>query len=98
MSSQKNKQLSKNMSTFSGLIEEIPGISIDRFDGENLKSKIFFLSHCHTDHMQGLHPNCDLPGPLYLSQVSEVLVRKLYPNITNIISLSINGKFTFSLR
>ncbi|XP_074111165.1 DNA cross-link repair protein snm1 [Cotesia typhae] len=42
------------MSTFGGLIEEIPGISVDRFDGENLKSSLFFLSHCHTDHMQGL--------------------------------------------
>ncbi|XP_008548658.1 protein artemis isoform X1 [Microplitis demolitor] len=42
------------MSTFGGLIEEIPGISVDRFDGENLKSSIFFLSHCHTDHMKGL--------------------------------------------
>lgn len=42
------------MSTFLGLIEEIPGISVDRFDGENLNSSAYFLSHCHTDHMQGL--------------------------------------------
>ncbi|CAK9811333.1 Protein artemis [Anthophora quadrimaculata] len=42
------------MSTFLGLIKEIPGISVDRFDGENLKSSVFFLSHCHLDHMQGL--------------------------------------------
>lgn len=46
------------MSTFGGLVEEIPGISIDRFDGTNLESTIFFLSHCHTDHMVGLNsPN-----------------------------------------
>lgn len=43
------------MSTFFGLIEEIPGISVDRFDGENLNSSVYFLSHCHTDHMQGLN-------------------------------------------
>ncbi|XP_060813847.1 protein artemis isoform X2 [Bombus pascuorum] len=42
------------MSTFLGLIKEIPGISVDRFDGENLTSSIFFLSHCHSDHMHGL--------------------------------------------
>ncbi|XP_012149789.2 elongation factor 1-delta isoform X2 [Megachile rotundata] len=42
------------MSTFLGLIKEIPGISVDRFDGENLSSSVFFLSHCHCDHMRGL--------------------------------------------
>lgn len=42
------------MSTFLGLIEEIPGISVDRFDGENLNSSAYFLSHCHSDHMKGL--------------------------------------------
>ncbi|XP_078052379.1 DNA cross-link repair protein snm1 [Augochlora pura] len=42
------------MSTFLGLVKEIPGISVDRFDEENLTSSVFFLSHCHTDHMQGL--------------------------------------------
>lgn len=42
------------MSTFSGIVEEIPGISIDCFNGENENSSAFFLSHCHTDHMDGL--------------------------------------------
>ncbi|XP_076657644.1 DNA cross-link repair protein snm1 [Halictus rubicundus] len=42
------------MSTFLGLIKEIPGISVDRFDEENLASSVFFLSHCHCDHMKGL--------------------------------------------
>ncbi|OAD54108.1 Protein artemis [Eufriesea mexicana] len=42
------------MSTFLGLIKEIPGISVDRFDGANLMSSILFLSHCHFDHMHGL--------------------------------------------
>lgn len=43
------------MSTFPGLIEEVPGCSCDRFDGANLNSTAFFLSHCHTDHMKGLN-------------------------------------------
>lgn len=42
------------MSSFPGLIDEIPGISVDRFNGDNFYSAVFFLSHCHTDHMQGL--------------------------------------------
>lgn len=40
------------MSTFLGFIEEIPGISVDQFT--KAKSSIYFLSHCHTDHMEGL--------------------------------------------
>lgn len=42
------------MSTFEGIIEEIPGISVDNFENNNLQSSIFFLSHCHTDHMRGI--------------------------------------------
>ncbi|KAK2579654.1 hypothetical protein KPH14_011578 [Odynerus spinipes] len=43
------------MSTFLGLIEELPGISVDSFEGKNLDSSVFFLSHCHADHMNGLN-------------------------------------------
>ena len=43
------------MSEFAGPISETPGVSIDRFNGENLKSTVYFLSHCHTDHMVGLN-------------------------------------------
>ena len=42
------------MSEFAHPISEIPGVSIDRFNGENLKFKVFF-SHCHIDHMVGLN-------------------------------------------
>lgn len=42
------------MSTFSGIIDEIQGISVDRFDNGNSNSSAFFLSHCHTDHLNGL--------------------------------------------
>ncbi|XP_066146139.1 protein artemis [Euwallacea fornicatus] len=76
------------MSTFDGPIREIPGISVDRFDGENLKSSVFFLSHCHTDHMQGLE-NVQFQKKLvlenkylYLSTVSAVILRVLYPGLT----------------
>ncbi|OQV24346.1 putative Protein artemis [Hypsibius exemplaris] len=41
------------MSVFNGIISEYPGISVDNFTGQNLRSSIFFLSHCHLDHMNG---------------------------------------------
>uniref|UniRef100_A0A1E1XLK3 Protein artemis n=1 Tax=Amblyomma sculptum TaxID=1581419 RepID=A0A1E1XLK3_AMBSC len=42
------------MSTFRGTLVEYERVSIDRFDGGNVNSTAFFLSHCHRDHMQGL--------------------------------------------
>ena len=43
------------MSTFPGPIEEIPGVSVDRFENkENVNASVYFLSHCHSDHMKGL--------------------------------------------
>ncbi|XP_076635867.1 protein artemis-like isoform X3 [Colletes latitarsis] len=42
------------MSTFLGFVKEIPGISVDHFEEKNKTSSVFFLSHCHTDHMAGL--------------------------------------------
>ena len=47
--------LSLIMSEFAVPISEFPGVSIDCFNGDNLKSKLYFLSHCHTDHMVGLN-------------------------------------------
>ncbi|XP_049783404.1 protein artemis-like [Schistocerca cancellata] len=43
------------MSTFGGRMQEIPDVSVDNFENENLRSTAFFLSHAHTDHMRGLH-------------------------------------------
>ncbi|GAB1601301.1 hypothetical protein Ahia01_000408400 [Argonauta hians] len=42
------------MSTFKGRMLEYPFISLDQFEGENLSSTIFFLSHTHWDHTVGL--------------------------------------------
>ncbi|KAH6941586.1 hypothetical protein HPB50_020479 [Hyalomma asiaticum] len=42
------------MSTFGGTTAEYERLSIDRFDGRNVHSTAFLLSHCHRDHMQGL--------------------------------------------
>ncbi|GAB6021143.1 Protein artemis [Chamberlinius hualienensis] len=43
------------MNHFDGVINEYPNIACDRFCGDALTCTAFFLSHCHTDHMEGLH-------------------------------------------
>lgn len=83
------------MSTFSGFLDGIEHVSVDRFTELNLQSKVFFLSHCHMDHMIGLNKitsELELPGPLYLSEVSKVIVRRKYPAIKNMIPLKSGGK------
>ncbi|XP_031839455.2 DNA cross-link repair protein snm1 [Nomia melanderi] len=75
------------MSTFLGLIKEIPGISVDRFDGENLTSSVFFLTHCHSDHMHGLSNeffmNLDTCNKyLYCSLITKALLKNKF-NLKN---------------
>ena len=43
------------MSCFEGKMKEYPEVSLDRFDGLNLQSTGYFLSHCHADHLVGLN-------------------------------------------
>ncbi|XP_058798071.1 protein artemis isoform X3 [Phymastichus coffea] len=71
------------MSTFLGLIEEIPGISIDCFNGKNSNSSAFFLSHCHQDHMKGLcYEFFDSlkknNNYLYCSHISKVILQNYF--------------------
>jgi DNA cross-link repair 1C protein len=43
------------MSSFNGRIIELPGVVVDHFVSGNLRlGKLFFLSHCHKDHMEGI--------------------------------------------
>ncbi|XP_052900581.1 protein artemis-like [Anopheles moucheti] len=71
------------MSTFPGYIPELPGIGIDRFD-ETVRdrARVFFLSHCHADHMEGLSTSQPLPGTLYMSPHSAVIIGHRYPKET----------------
>lgn len=42
-------------SSFNGVIDEIPGISVDNFEkADAVQARAYFLSHCHSDHTQGL--------------------------------------------
>nr|XP_039250072.1 protein artemis-like isoform X2 [Styela clava] len=88
------------MSCFGGLLNEYKYLSIDRFDGENLSSWAYFLSHCHTDHMVGLgdesfheHLKSNESVFLYCSEVSRALLLaddRYYHLANNIIALPIN--------
>lgn len=75
------------MSTFSGKIQEIPHISVDRFDENNLTSEAYFLSHCHSDHMVGLYTlQYSLSKSdkfLYASEISCAILKKQYPVLEN---------------
>lgn len=82
------------MSTFFGFLDEIENVSIDRFTELNFRSKAFFLSHCHMDHMIGLNEidaDVQLPGPLYLSEISKIIIQRRYPAAKNLISLKTGG-------
>ncbi|CAG9861951.1 unnamed protein product [Phyllotreta striolata] len=92
------------MSTFSGKIQEIPYISVDRFDGENLESQAYFLSHCHSDHMRGLTNKfvneqlVENSKYLYASRVTCAILKKNYPNIeSNLKELDVNVSYIISL-
>ncbi|XP_053663680.1 protein artemis-like [Anopheles marshallii] len=85
------------MSTFPGYIPELPGIGIDRFDQPVLdRARVFFLSHCHMDHMTGLAANHPLPGTLYLSPHSAVIVGLRYPKQT-VYRMPIRERLTLSI-
>ncbi|KXJ69156.1 protein artemis-like [Aedes albopictus] len=87
------------MSTFSGFFAEIPGISADRFIEVNrTQSQVFFLSHCHMDHMHGLHLEDSLPGPLYASPISGVFLKHRFPQVAgNIRTVEIGETISIPL-
>ncbi|KAK0179567.1 hypothetical protein PV327_005308 [Microctonus hyperodae] len=79
------------MSSFPGLIDEIPGISVDRFNGDNFNSAVFFLSHCHTDHMQGLDLQFfqrihDKHQYLYCTPISKAILINMFKLNDNLVN------------
>lgn len=85
------------MSSFCGIVDEIPGISVDCFDGRNLNSSAYFLSHCHRDHMKGLNlyflkqlDNRDVY--IYCSPISKIILETEYGEHRCIMDIDINDK------
>ena len=70
------------MSSFSGFIDDFPGLSIDSFVPRNLTSKAFFLTHKHEDHMVGMmstrfayHLRSNSETSLYCSKITAALLQ-----------------------
>lgn len=83
------------MSTFNGVIHEIPQISVDEFS--NAEQKCYFLSHCHTDHMRGLS-SLRTDAPLYTTSISALILRSTFPTLEqNIKILEIGIASSFDL-
>jgi len=61
------------MSTFGGLMEEYQSISIDRFDGANLNSSVFMLSHNHKGTWSTVTAMLFTRAPCYCGMVEKAL-------------------------
>lgn len=88
-------------------MQEYDRVSLDRFDGKNLQSTVYFLSHLHEDHAVGLAENIfyrrlksSKDVFLYCSEVTHVLLAAStkYQHLTPFIkSLAINTPTTLEI-
>ncbi|XP_069698466.1 protein artemis-like [Periplaneta americana] len=69
------------MSCFEGRVKELGSVSIDCFQYSNLQSTVYFLSHCHSDHMGGLRSEAFLKRLgisndiyLYCSEITRLIL------------------------
>lgn len=75
------------MSTFRGFIKEIPKIRVDYFEQPE-DDTLFFLSHCHTDHMVGIKNLASMEhATLVVSKVTSVILTNLHPELKNILEI-----------
>ena len=78
----------QTMSTFNGIVYEYPQIRVDRFEPTGKTCKHYFLSHCHTDHMEGLdrYRNDIFSSggvKLYGSPITVRILKNTYPDLKN---------------
>lgn len=67
-------------------------IRVDNFEymKNDLTQYVFFLTHCHEDHLKGLTPSWNF-GTIYASRVSKVLICDRYPQLKDhVIPLEMN--------
>jgi hypothetical protein len=67
-------------------------VAVDKFIEHNASA--FFLTHMHTDHMQGLRDS--FAGPIYCSEITRVLLQHKWPELTTVTPLPLLE--TFSVR
>lgn len=90
------KPVANTGNTFNGIIEEFPGLGADRF---NICSKVFLLSHCHSDHLCGLK-NKSFDSIVYCSETTKVLLSldSTYQHVLPYIkTVKMNSPFMFTL-
>ncbi|CDW85730.1 5 exonuclease apollo [Stylonychia lemnae] len=54
------------------------------FMRNDLTQYIFFLSHCHEDHVKGLNPSWNY-GKIYTSKISKILIVDRFPNLKDLV-------------
>jgi DNA cross-link repair 1C protein len=94
------------MSSFPGKIREYDFVSMDRFNNENLRSSMFFLSHCHQDHMEGLDDPLfvallkDKKLKLYCHEITAALLlcdSRYFALATHIVRLQVNQTYSLDI-
>lgn len=73
------------MSTFRGRMKEFPGVCVDYFDKPD-EETLYFLSHCHTDHMIGIQSLSTIPNAkLIVSKMTQSILNNVYPELEPIL-------------
>ncbi len=57
---------------------------------------IFFLTHFHFDHYEGLTTLWNY-GPIYCTEITKKMILNEFPKIQNIITLELYKKYTIKL-
>ncbi|KAK6464983.1 hypothetical protein DFJ63DRAFT_377 [Scheffersomyces coipomensis] len=79
---------------FNGLVEEFPGLGVDRF---NTNANVYLLTHCHTDHLVGLSA-ASFRSKVYCSHTTKSILG-LNPDYSHILPylIPINYNSPFEL-
>lgn len=83
--------------SFGGLIHEIPGLGIDKF---NTGASVFLLTHSHSDHLAGLD-NLSFGGIVYCSKATKELLatdKGLHQNIHRVKGLDLDRQYDIEVQ
>lgn len=74
-------------------------IVVDDFSygqANNCKNYVYFLSHMHSDHYQGLTNEWDF-GPIYCSEITKRVLLNKWPKIQGVIGMELNKQYDIYL-